>query len=579
MNNLFQGQKTQTLEGGLAQTNPFKETVNRITNQGQIDDKLENIERAKTLNDFNMERSFQNMQINQQPILLQHQSQNQIIIDQQPISMTKISPNIYTNTANNITNNNTQIGNINQMQYNQEGGYMPMNQIHPLLLELNKQLEQDMQNQNTEKTEEKITDDPQKDGEILQDIIDVMKNQGDERHQNSEFLKFIERMKTGDIKLNEKDNTIDDVNDPKLVARDSDKYDEKKLEEIWGRIEKDMNFGGLGDDYLGQDIQAPPKESLFQKNNPYLMMTDQNKNSDLVEISQSYLDKGDIDQAKFALEAEVQNNPDNAEAWLNLGRIHTENDRDDFAMQCFLKALEADPFNADALLALGISCTNEFDEFDAMVYLRDWIRRHHIYNKYFDSNNPILESELIRKEMNIDRDDEDYYTKAVRIDGLKQNFYREMCNLMENISKNESPDTDLWIALGIAHFIPHDNERAIECFRRAVEINPKDYNAWNKLGAILAHSKMNEEAILTYKKALDLKPNYPRCSANLGIALFNVDNYNESMRSFLRALKTYKEIPHVWTYMSSLAMSMNNKELYNLVNERNLGELLKIYSL
>ena len=292
------------------------------------------------------------------------------------------------------------------------------------------------------------------------------------------------------------------------------------------------------------------------------------------------LEKGDTQNARLALEAEVNKHSDNAEAWLSLGKMHTENDRDDMAMECFLRALEADPFNADALLNLGISCTNEFDEFEAMVHLRNWIKLHHIYNKYFDGENPLLNYEMIRNEMIHDRDDEDYYTKAVRIEGLKQNFYREMCNLMENISMNEKlPDTDLWIALGISHFIPHQNERAIDCFRKAVEVNPKDYNAWNKLGAILAHSKMNDEAIATYKKALQLKPNYARCWANLGIAHFNVDNYDESMKSFLSALKIYKDISHVWSYMSSVTIALKRNDLYELVHNKNLPELLRHYGI
>jgi len=153
-----------------------------------------------------------------------------------------------------------------------------------------------------------------------------------------------------------------------------------------------------------------------------------------------------------------------------------------------------------------------------------------------------------------------------------------MCSLMENIAACEkTAETDLWIALGIANFIPHENERAIQCFRKAVEINPKDYNAWNKLGAILAHSKMNQEAILTYNKALELKPNYARCWTNLGIALFNIDNYTESMKAFLKALKIFQDIPHVWSYMSSLIITTNDKDLYELVRTKNLIELLKIY--
>lgn len=282
----------------------------------------------------------------------------------------------------------------------------------------------------------------------------------------------------------------------------------------------------------------------------------------------------------MALEAEINKNPDNSEAWLILGKIHTENDRDDLAMQCFLKAIDADPFNGEALLALGISCTNEFDEFDAMVYVADWIKLHPIYNKFYDKTNPLLNYDMIRFEMESDRPDEDYYAKALRIQSLKNNFYTEMTHIMDSVinSQTAAKDLDLLIAMGISNFIQNKNDKAIEFFRKAVENFPNDYTAWNKLGAILAHSNMNEEAINTYKKALSLKPNYARCWSNIGLAHFNLKNYDEAIKCFLTSLKCYKDIDHVWSYLNSVLIACDQTKLSELVYARNLEELLRIYN-
>jgi Flp pilus assembly protein TadD len=594
MNNLFGGQKTQTLEGGISQTNAFKDTVERITYQGQIDERLENMERARTFHDLQMERNFQNMKINEDFRIDINKGMESAWQNVSP--MEQMAYNQYNQMNINQFNQNQQFQNgmiNNNFTSSQSLSYMnhmhmPMmtsTGIHPSLLEFNNQIKLEQESKPEEKPVEQEPDQKNNGDEILTDIINTMEDQEDERHLNSEFLKFIKRMKTGEIKLNEKENNIeiDESKSKNNIFSDINfnNPDEAMMNEMWNNLENqmkdttNMNF----DNYGGQEDYMAQKQSLFLKDNPFLL-NDGNVNIDLTEFSREMLNYGDVTNARFALEAEVNKHSDNAEAWLSLGKIHTENDRDDLAMECFLRALEADPFNADALLALGISCTNEFDEFEAMVHLRNWIKLHHIYNKYFDENNPMLNYEMIRNEMIHDRDDEDYYTKAVRIENLKQNFYREMCNLMENISMNEKiADTDLFIAMGIAHFIPHQNDRAIECFRKAVEVNPKDYNAWNKLGAILAHSKMNDEAIAHYKKALELKPNYARCWANLGIAHFNVDNYDESMKSFLTALKIYKDISHVWSYMSSVTIALKRNDLYELVHSKNLPELLRAYGL
>lgn len=588
MNNLFGGQKTQTLEGGISQTNAFKDTVERIAFQGQIDERLENMERARTFHDMQMERNFQNMKINENS----NQDYRIDINKGMESAWQNVNP-MHMNQGMNMNMNMIMIMNQGQNNNNYSQSHMnPMHmpmissfpQIHPSLLQFNNQIKIEHENKLEVTQEENNSNQDQINGdEILTDIIKTMEGQEDERHLNSEFLKFIKRMKTGEIKLNEKENNIDlNPQVTKNIFSDVNfsNPDEAMMNEMWDKLETQMKSNtNAFDEYGGQDdyIQGNSLNSmnkLFLQDNPFSKVD----NMDLNEFSREMLNKGDTTNARYALEAEVNKHSDNAEAWLSLGKIHTENDRDDLAMECFLRALEADPFNADALLALGISCTNEFDEFEAMVHLRNWIKLHHIYNKYFDENNPMLNYEMIRNEMIHDRDDEDYYTKAVRIENLKQNFYREMCNLMQNITMNEKiMDTDLFIARGIAHFIPHQNDIAIECFRKAVEVNPKDYNAWNKLGAILAHSKMNDEAIAHYKKALELKPNYARCWANLGIAHFNVDKYEDSMKCFLTALKNYKDISHVWSYMSSVTIALKRNDLYELVQNRNLPELLKAY--
>jgi len=43
-----------------------------------------------------------------------------------------------------------------------------------------------------------------------------------------------------------------------------------------------------------------------------------------------------------------------------------DGDDDKKAVMCLLKAYEKDPLNLDVLLALGVSCTNNLDEDQAM---------------------------------------------------------------------------------------------------------------------------------------------------------------------------------------------------------------------
>ena len=587
MNNLFQnGPKQANIDGGLTNSNSLRNAVdNMAMNQAQQNERMEQMgQRPTSYSDMKLENAFNNMEINnsQHNMMQQPMQQNMNLINMQNNFKTQelnSGNNLIDINMNQTNFQNQNISNQNQNMY--FGGGMPA-QIHPMLMDFNKSLQQgNVQN----KVEESNTnsEDQTKGSNVFKDIIEVMESQDDERHQSSEFLKFIKKLDNGDIKLNQQTNDIEVNNTIKegneinvknqLVNSNQEINDEQKLEEMWNKLESNLNDVDYDMEY-GAQAQAPQKDRLFLNENRFLTNVN---NEDLIDLAKEYLSKGDSENARMALEAEVNKNADNAEAWLNLGKMHTENDRDDLAMQCFLKANEADPFNGDALLALGISCTNEFDEFDAMIHIANWMKLHAAYNKYFDQDNPILNYDMIRYEMENDRPDEDYYAKAVRIQNLKSNFYNEMGNLMENILNENQKDLDLLIAMGISNFIQHNNDKAIINFRRAVDNFPNDYTAWNKLGAILAHSNMNEEAINTYKKALGLKPNFPRCWSNMGLAHFNLKNYDEAVRCFLTALKGNKDIDHVWSYLNSVLIAQDKAKLSELVYNRNLDELLKIF--
>jgi Flp pilus assembly protein TadD len=558
---LFNGHKQQTFEGGVTQTNAFKDTMDRVIHNNQLDERLENLERAKNYSDFNMERAFTNMNI--------HQNMPMNLSQENFIKMNMNMNNIQELNQENPLNytNNLQ---MNEIRHNNFSNFTPMNMmnrgIHPSLIEFNKQLIQE----NTNLKEETKTETG---NDIYKDIIEVMESQDDERHQKSEFLKFIKKLQTGEIKLNEKDNDIE--------ISDTYKPDDNLFENTWQKIENNMNMYETGLDtgeyeegYENEGLQE--ETQLMMQNNPFLELT----NNDLIEDGQNFVKSGELVNARLAFEAEVTKNPENSEGWYLLGKIHTENDRDDLAMQCFNNSLQVDPFNADSLLALGISCTNEFDEFDAMRHLKNWIKLHHVYNKYYEEGNPLLNDDFIKSQIDKTEYDEDIVVRNKQLEQMKHNFYNEMCNLMEYIAQNEKlVDSDLCTALGIAHFIPHNYDRAIECFRKAVEINPKDYNAWNKLGAILAHSKMDAEAINTYKKALEINPHYVRCLTNLGLAYLNLDNYQESRNAFLTTLKLYPDLMSSWSYLKTISVFTKNIQDYELVQNKDLTNLLNKYNL
>ncbi|MGH9460294.1 MAG: tetratricopeptide repeat protein [Vicinamibacteria bacterium] len=82
-----------------------------------------------------------------------------------------------------------------------------------------------------------------------------------------------------------------------------------------------------------------------------------------------------------------------------------------------------------------------------------------------------------------------------------------------------------------------DCNEAIPHYRRAVDLVPEHWNAWNNLGICLASLKRYDEARWTFQKAIELQPTYARGYNNLGTLAKSQGLFAEARQHFLRALE------------------------------------------
>ena len=80
-------------------------------------------------------------------------------------------------------------------------------------------------------------------------------------------------------------------------------------------------------------------------------------------------------------------------------------------------------------------------------------------------------------------------------------------------------------------------EEAIPHYRRAIELVPDHWNAWNNLGICLASLGRYDEARSTFQRAIELQPTYARAYNNLGTLAKSQGLFAEARQHFLRALE------------------------------------------
>jgi|AntRauTorcE11898_2_1112593.scaffolds.fasta_scaffold00554_4 tetratricopeptide (TPR) repeat protein len=99
----------------------------------------------------------------------------------------------------------------------------------------------------------------------------------------------------------------------------------------------------------------------------------------------------------------------------------------------------------------------------------------------------------------------------------------------------------------------------IKHFRRAVEIYPDYYDAWNQLGEIYMVVKRDYYmARKLYKKAISIQPELRKAYYNLGYVNYINKNYDEAREYFQKFLEFEPEHIQVHSFMSKMAFREND---------------------
>lgn len=245
---------------------------------------------------------------------------------------------------------------------------------------------------------------------------------------------------------------------------------EDNLEQLW---EKAMAEAQTTDPFEDAWDNATSSEYAYKAENPFL---DASEN---FQKGVEFFNAGHLDDAILAFEAEVQQHPENSDAWRMLGECHAENDEDKSAIVCLERAVEEDPYNLSALLALGVSNVNELNPQGALKTLKAWVQ-----------HNPKFHGLEIRV---------DEYSDGSLMD--------EVMQLMLQARAHDPSDSDVQVVLGVLYNVSKDYDAAVSSFKTATSERPDEYALWNKIGATLANSSRSSEAI----------PSYHRCALAAGV--------------------------------------------------------------
>ncbi|SCV03060.1 LAMI_0H05160g1_1 [Lachancea mirantina] len=342
-----------------------------------------------------------------------------------------------------------------------------------------------------------------------------------EQHWDEQFLQ-LEREVSQNLNI-ESDHIRENVageregvaTNPEEVTVD-DNY-QAEFQEVWDSLREDvtdMEVQSVTEwerDYqrYASGRSARAEDYKFESENQFL------HNPNAYEIGCILMENGaKLSEAALAFEAAVQEDPEHLEAWLKLGLVQTQNEKETNGISALEQCLKLDPTNLRGMMTLAISHINEGYDVSAFSMLSKWL-----HTKYPD---------LVPSESAAENTDRYQLNKAVRTEFL------QVVNALPDV------DADLQLGLGILFYANDDFDKTIDCFRAALSIRPDDELMWNRLGASLANSNRSEEAIQAYHRALQLKPTFVRARCNLAVSSMNMGCYKEAAEHLLTALSMHE---------------------------------------
>lgn len=86
------------------------------------------------------------------------------------------------------------------------------------------------------------------------------------------------------------------------------------------------------------------------------------------------------------------------------------------------------------------------------------------------------------------------------------------------------------VAIAAQYLQQGEQEKALRHLQRALEQDPKSWEAYTVMGVLMEHEGDDKRAEENYRKAISLNDEYPQAHNNYGVMLFRLGRYSDSVR-------------------------------------------------
>jgi len=292
--------------------------------------------------------------------------------------------------------------------------------------------------------------------------------------------------------------------------------------------------------------------------------------------------RGAVKEAEKAWKKVLELEPENAEAWNNLGVLYRKYGDKEKALAAFQEAENKAPDRPDIPYNIGNLYKSNGDLDKAVTYYNRAIQVDPDYAPAFNNLGTLYESkkerdkalEVFRRGLSADSGDASLrfnmglvYQEEERWDDAREAF---------DTALKKRPG---WVPglnnLGIVLQEMGKEDEAARTFRTLLNIEPENINALNNLGVAYDHLGRTDDARNCYKKALREEPGYVKAALNLHSSYHENQELNEALEEVNKQITLHPQVPEIRVRMAQTLIGLSRweeaEQSLDHVIERNPG--------
>jgi|WetSurSiteA1Bulk_404760.scaffolds.fasta_scaffold04295_2 tetratricopeptide (TPR) repeat protein len=129
------------------------------------------------------------------------------------------------------------------------------------------------------------------------------------------------------------------------------------------------------------------------------------------------------------------------------------------------------------------------------------------------------------------------FSIALKDDSLQTSAQLNLKTIDDIFKKKIEKETGIHIFKAIQYEDQGNYDLAIKEYAKAIEINPKYADSYNKRGLVYFNKNMYEQAIKDYTTAIQFNPKYTDAYNNRGIIYYNQEKYDLAILDYSKAIE------------------------------------------